>query len=51
LGTEIGGKISKVARSTMFDDANEFMPEADRRFVRQAYRTAKSRGRDLGLRG
>ena len=51
LGTEIGGKISKVARSTMFDDAAEFMPEADRKFVRQAYRTAKNHGRDLGLTG
>lgn len=51
LGTEIGGKISKVARSTMFDDASAFMPEADRKFVRQAYRTAKNHGRDLGLTG
>ena len=51
LGTQIGGKISKVARSTMFDDAKEFMPEADRQFVRQAYRAAKNHGRDLGLTG
>lgn len=51
LGTEIGGKISKVARSTMFDDAAEFMPEVDRKFVRQAYRTAKNHGQDLGLTG
>lgn len=51
LGTQIGGKISNVARSTMFDDAAEFMPDADRKFVRQAYRTAKRAGRDLGLTG
>lgn len=51
LGTEIGGKISKVARSTMFDDAKDFMPDVDRKFVRQAYRTAKNHGRDLGLTG
>ena len=51
LGDQIGGKISKVARSTMFDDAAEFMPDVDRKFVRQAYRTAKNHGRDLGLTG
>ena len=51
LGDQIGGKISKVSRSTMFDDAAAFMPEADRKFVRTAYRTAKNHGRDLGLRG
>ena len=51
LGTQIGGKISKVARSTMFDDAKELIPEIDRQFVRQSYRTAKKHGRDLGLRG
>lgn len=51
LGDQIGGKISDVSRSTMFDDAEEFMPEADRKFVRGAYRTAKNHGRDLGLTG
>ena len=51
LGDQIGGKISKVSRTTMFDDAAAFMPEADRKFVRTAYRTAKNHGRDLGLRG
>jgi hypothetical protein len=43
-GTEIGGKISKVARSTMFDDAAAFMPEVSRKFVRTAYRTGKNSG-------
>jgi hypothetical protein len=51
LGDQIGGKISKVSRSTMFDDAKEFIPEADRKFVRTAYKTAKNHGRDLGLTG
>ena len=51
LGDQIGGPISNVSRSIMFDDAEAFMPEVDRKFVRGAYKTAKNHGKDLGLTG
>ena len=40
-----------IPRSSMYDAAGEFMPEADRRFVRQAYRAAKRQGREAGNTG
>lgn len=40
-----------IPRSSMYDAAADFMPEADRRFVRQAYRAAKRQGRAAGNTG
>ena len=41
----------KVARSTMFETAQEFAPELTRKDVRGAYNIAKDWGRNLGLKG
>lgn len=41
----------RVARSTMFEIASEYVPDFNRKDVRVAYRTAKNWGRDAGLKG
>lgn len=55
---QMGGMIEdegpiagRIPKSSMFDAAREFMPDVDRRFVRQAYRTAKRQGREAGNTG
>lgn len=46
-----GPVAGRIPRSSMFDAAREFMPDVDRRFVRQAYSTAKKQGRAAGNTG
>lgn len=46
-----GPVAGRIPRSSMFDAAREFMPDVDRRFVRQAYRAAKRQGREAGNTG
>lgn len=46
-----GPVAGRIPKSSMFDAAREFMPDADRRFVRQAYRAAKRQGREAGNTG
>lgn len=40
-----GPIAGRIPRSSMFAAAREFMPDVDRKFVRQAYRAAKRQGR------
>ena len=46
-----GPVAGRIPRSSMFDAAREFMPDVDRKFVRQAYRAAKRQGRAAGNTG
>lgn len=46
-----GPVAGRIPRSSMFDAAREFMPDVNRRFVRQAYRAAKRQGRAAGNTG
>ena len=46
-----GPVAGRIPKSSMFDAAREFMPDVDRRFVRQAYRAAKRQGREAGNTG
>ena len=48
---EDGPVAGRIPRSSMFDAAKEFMPDVDKKFVRQAYRTAKKQGREMGNTG
>ena len=46
-----GPVAGRIPRSSMFDAAREFMPDVDRKFVRQAYRAAKRQGLAAGNTG
>ena len=46
-----GPVAGRIPRSSMFDAAREFMPDVNRKFVRQAYRAAKRQGRAAGNTG